>query len=94
VGKTVNKADIVEAVATKTGMSKKEAGPAVDAVLGSITEALAVGDKVQLTGFGAFQVRERSARMARNPRTGASVRVAATRIPAFKAGKALKDAVK
>ena len=75
-------------------MSKAEAGRAVDAVLGSITDSLAAGTKVSIGGFGNFEVRDRSARMGRNPQTGETIHIAATKVPAFKAAKALKTAVK
>ena len=89
----MNKAELVEAVAGKTGESKAAAGAALDATLDAITSALARGEKVQLTGFGTFERRHRAARMGRNPRTGAAVPIAAANVPAFKAGKALKDSV-
>ena len=89
----MNKTDLVNAVAA-TGLSKKDADAAVKAVFDSITEALKNGEKVQLIGFGTFEVRERAEKEARNPRTGETIKVAATKVPAFKAGQALKDAVK
>ncbi len=89
----MNKTELINAVAAK-GFSKKEADVAVKAVLDSITEALKNGEKVQLIGFGTFEVRERAEKEARNPRTGETVKVAAAKVPAFKAGQALKDAVK
>ena len=89
----MNKTELVNAVATK-GLSKKDADVAVKAVLDSITEALKKGEKVQLIGFGTFEVSERAEKEARNPRTGETIKVAATKVPAFKAGQALKDAVK
>ncbi|MBE6789767.1 MAG: HU family DNA-binding protein [Ruminococcaceae bacterium] len=89
----MNKTELVNAVAAK-GFSKKDADVAVKAVLDSITEALKKGEKVQLIGFGTFEVRERAEKEARNPRTGETIKVAATKVPAFKAGQALKDAVK
>lgn len=89
----MNKTDLVNAVAAK-GFSKKDADVAVKAVFDSITEALKNGEKVQLIGFGTFEVRERAEKEARNPRTGETIKVAATKVPAFKAGQALKDAVK
>jgi DNA-binding protein HU-beta len=93
VARTWNKADIVDAVAEKAGMTKKDAGAAVEAVLDTITTALKNKDKVQITGFGTFETRARGERKARNPQTGAEVVVPASNAPAFKAGKALKDAV-
>jgi DNA-binding protein HU-beta len=89
----VNKSDLVEAVAAATGSTKAAAQASVDAALGAITAALKKGDKVSLTGFGTFEVRKRSARTARNPQTGETIKVKASKSPAFKAGKALKDAV-
>lgn len=89
----MNKAELVDAIAGKTGDSKAAAGAALDATLDIIGAALARGEKVQLTGFGTFERRHRAARMGRNPRTGAAVPIAASNVPAFKAGKALKDMV-
>ena len=88
----MNKTKLVEAVAVKAELSKKDADAAVSAVVEAITEALADGDKVSLVGFGTFAVKERAARTGINPRTGESVEIAASKAPAFKAGKALKDA--
>ena len=89
----MNKGDLVDAVASATGESKAAASAAVDAVLDSITGALVGGDRVQISGFGTFEVRHRAARQGRNPQTGATIQIAASKAPAFKAGKALKDAV-
>ena len=89
----MNKAELVDAIAGKTGDSKAAAGASLDATLEIIGSALARGEKVQLTGFGTFERRHRAARMGRNPRTGAAVPIAASNVPAFKAGKALKDMV-
>ena len=89
----MNKAEFVDAVATKADMSKQDAASAVDAVLDSLTDALKGGDQVTLVGFGTFLVRERDARTGRNPRTGEEIQIAASKMPSFKAGKALKDAV-
>ena len=89
----MNKADLVAAVAEKTGISKKDSEKAVNAVFDAITAALVAGDKVQLVGFGAFETKERSARVGRNPKTKEEIQIPASRVPAFKAGKALKDAV-
>lgn len=89
----MNKSDLVDKVATETSSSKASAGAAVDAVIGSIVSGLQSGEKVQISGFGTFEVRHRAARTARNPQTGADVWVPARNAPAFKAGKALKDAV-
>jgi len=89
----MNKAELIEAVAEKADLSKADATRAVDALLGAVTEALKNGDQVSLVGFGTFEVRERAARNGRNPKTGETIRIAASKAPAFKAGKALKDAV-
>ncbi len=89
----MNKTELVAAVAEK-GFSKKDAEKAVAAVFESIEGALKAGDKVQLIGFGTFEVRERAAKQGRNPRTGETMTFAASKVPAFKAGKALKDAIK
>ena len=90
----MNKSDLVDAVAGRADMSKAEAGRAVDAVLGSVGDALGNGDSVSLVGFGTFSVRHRAARMGRNPQTVATMQIAASKVPGFKAGKALKDKVK
>jgi len=89
----MTKEELVEAVA-KGCCSKKEAAEAVEAVLDTISKALSKGEKITLTGFGTFSVSKRSARMGVNPRTGAKIRIAATKVPKFKAGKSLKEAVK
>ena len=89
----MNKVELVAAVAEKAALSKKDAEKAVAAVFGAIEEAVAAGDKVQLVGFGTFEVRERAARTGRNPQTGAEITIAASKQPVFKAGKAFKDAV-
>nr|WP_258360692.1 HU family DNA-binding protein [Moorella sulfitireducens] len=89
----MNKMDLVASVAEKTDLTKKEAEKVVSAVLASIEEALAQGDKVQLVGFGTFEIKERAARVGRNPRTGEEIEIAATRVPVFKPGKALREAV-
>ncbi|CEA04794.1 DNA-binding protein [Lysinibacillus sp. BF-4] len=89
----MNKTELVNAVAEATELSKKDAASAVDAVFNTIQNTLAKGDKVQLIGFGNFEVRERAARKGRNPQTGAEIEIAASKVPAFKPGKALKDAV-
>ena len=89
-----NKQELVNDVATTTGLTKKDATAAVDAVFASIQDTLATGDKVQLIGFGNFEVRTRAARKGRNPQTGEEIEIAASKIPAFKPGKALKDAIK
>ena len=89
----MNKAELIAAVAEKAGISKKDSEKAVNAAFESITEALAAGDKVQVVGFGAFEVKERAARMGRNPKTKEEIEIPATKVPFFKAGKAMKDAV-
>lgn len=89
----MKKTELVAAVAAKANLSKKDAEAAVAAFTASVEEALKAGEKVQLVGFGTFEVRERGARQGRNPQTGAVVEIAAAKIPAFKAGKALKDAI-
>jgi len=89
----MNKAELVAAVAEKTALSKKDSEKAVNAAFEAITEALVAGDKVQLVGFGSFETKERNARVGRNPRTKEEIQIPASRVPAFKAGKALKDAV-
>lgn len=90
----MNKTELVNSVAEATELSKKDAAKAVEAVFESIQTALAGGEKVQLIGFGNFEVRERAARKGRNPQTGKEIDIAASKVPAFKPGKALKDAVK
>ena len=89
----MNKAELVAAVAEKTALSKKDSEKAVNAAFEAITAALVGGDKVQLVGFGAFEVKERNARVGRNPKTKEEIQIPASRVPVFKAGKALKDAV-
>jgi len=89
----VNKAELIEAVAESAEMTKAEASRAIDAVVSSITAAMQKQDDVSLIGFGTFTVRERAARAGRNPQTGETIQIAAAKVPAFKAGKALKDAV-
>ena len=88
-----NKAELVAAVAEKTALSKKDSEKAVNAAFEAITAALVGGDKVQLVGFGAFEVKERNARVGRNPKTKEEIQIPASRVPVFKAGKALKDVV-
>jgi len=90
--KRMNKADLIDAVVTQ-GIAKKDAAAAVKAVFDTIGDALAKGDKVQLIGFGTFEVRARAAKQGRNPKTGAAIKIAASKSPAFKAGKDLKDKV-
>ncbi|MBM7543693.1 HU family DNA-binding protein [Periweissella beninensis] len=89
-----NKQDLIDQVALSTGLTKKDSSAAVEAVFSSIQDLLAKGEKVQLIGFGNFEVRERAARKGRNPQTGAEIEIPASVVPAFKPGKALKDAVK
>ena len=89
----MNKADFVGAVAKYAELSKADAGRAVDAVIETVKKALKKGDSVSLVGFGTFTVRKRAARTGRNPRTGQTIKIKASKNPAFKAGKALKDAV-
>ena len=89
----MNKTQLIEAVAAKANLKKKDAEAAVNAVTAAIAEALKAGDKVQLVGFGTFEVKTREAREGRNPRTGEKITIAASKHPAFTAGKALKDSV-
>ncbi len=89
----MNKAELVASVAEKANMTKKDAEKAVNGVLESIQEALSRGDKVSLVGFGTFDVRTRAARKGRNPQTGEEIEIAATTVPVFKAGKALRASV-
>ncbi|MBT8059998.1 MAG: HU family DNA-binding protein [Xanthomonadales bacterium] len=89
----MNKSDLVDAVADAAGLSKADAGRALDATIDTITGALKSGQAVSLVGFGTFSVRDRAARTGRNPRTGETIQIKASKNPAFKAGKALKDAV-
>lgn len=90
----MNKTEFIAAVAEKEGIDKKCAEKAVNAVFSTITETLAKGEKIQVLGFGSFEVREKAEKQARNPRTGETITVPASKAPVFKAGKALKDAVK
>lgn len=89
----MNKSELIEAVAESADISKAAATRAVDTVINSIIESLAKGDQVAIAGFGTFTVRERAARTGRNPRTGETINIAASKNPGFKAGKAFKDAV-
>ena len=89
----MTKAELINAIAEKSELTKKDAEKALNSVVTSITDALVDGDKVQIVGFGTFEVRERSAKEAINPRTKEKINVPAKKAPAFKAGKALKDAV-
>lgn len=90
----MNKTELIEEVVEKSELTKKDATKAVDAVFDVITNALSNGESVQLIGFGNFEVRERAARKGRNPQTGEELEIAASKVPAFKPGKSLKDAVK
>ena len=89
----MNKAELIAAVAEKTGLSKKDTEAVVSASIEVITESLAQGEKVQLVGFGSFEVKTRAARVGRNPRTKEEIEIPASKLPVFKAGKALKDTV-
>ncbi len=89
----MNKAELINAAAEKAGLSKKDTEAAVNAAIEVITAALAGGEKVQLVGFGAFEVKKREERVGRNPQTKQTIKIPATKVPVFKAGKALKDAV-
>ncbi|EMC7949838.1 HU family DNA-binding protein [Acinetobacter baumannii] len=89
----MNKSELIDAIAEKGGVSKTDAGKALDATIASITEALKKGDTVTLVGFGTFSVKERAARTGRNPKTGEELQIRATKVPSFKAGKGLKDSV-
>ncbi|MBO8163016.1 MAG: HU family DNA-binding protein [Brevibacillus sp.] len=90
----MNKTELIAKVAETTELTKKDATKAVDAVLDAIAEALKAGEKVQLIGFGNFEVRERAARKGRNPQTGEEIEIASSRVPAFKPGKALRDVIR
>ena len=90
----MNKTELINAVAEKAGLSKKAAEAAVNATLSAITEGLKTDEKVQLVGFGSFEVKVRAERLGRNPKTKEEIHIPASKIPVFKAGKALKDAVK
>jgi DNA-binding protein HU-beta len=90
----MNKTDLVNAVAAQAELSKKDASAAVDALFETISNTLAMDEKIQLIGFGTFEVRERAARTGRNPQTGEEIQIPASKTPAFKPGKELKEAVK
>lgn len=90
----MNKTELVQAVSDRTELSKKDASEVVETVFEVITDALADGEKVQLVGFGNFEIRERAARKGRNPQTGEVIDIAASKIPAFKAGKTLREGVR
>ena len=87
----MNKSDLIAAMAAKTGSTKKDAEATLNAFVDAVTEALVKGDKVQLVGFGSFEVRKRAARKGRNPQTKEEIKIPASKAPVFKAGKALKD---
>lgn len=89
----MNKTELIQAAAEASGVSKKDTAAVAEALFAKISEAMEKGDKVQLIGFGTFEVRERAAREGKNPRTGETVKIDACRVPAFKAGKALKDKI-
>lgn len=89
----MNKTELINAIAAEAEISKKDAGKALEAFVDVVTKSLKKDDKVQLIGFGTFEVRERAAREGHNPQTGKKIKIAAAKVPAFKAGKALKDAV-
>lgn len=89
----MNKTELIAATAEKAGITKKDAERVLNAAIDSITAAMVAGDKVQVSGFGIFEVRNRDARVGRNPHTKQTIKIPATRVPAFKASKALKDAV-
>lgn len=89
----MNKAELIQAVAARADVSKKDAETVIAATLEAITAALQDGDKVQLVGFGSFEVKKRAERLGRNPKTKESIKIPASKVPAFKAGKALKDAI-
>lgn len=90
----MNKAELVDIVAQRVGTTKKETGAIVETVLEEITRALSSGEKVQLVGFGNFEIRERAARTGRNPQTGETIQIEASRIPAFRAGKGLREVIR
>lgn len=89
----MNKGELIEAVAAAADLTKADATKAVEAFLDTVTRALRTGDQVAIVGFGSFSVKSRAARLGRNPKTGATIQIPASRVPGFKAGKALKDAV-
>jgi len=89
----MNKSELIDAIAENSGLSKADSGRALDAVISSVSSALKDNDQVTIVGFGTFLVRQRAARVGRNPQTGAEIQIKAANVPAFKPGKALKDAV-
>ncbi|TLS48605.1 HU family DNA-binding protein [Paenibacillus antri] len=90
----MNKQDLINSISEKSGLTKKDVESVLNSFLGEVTDALSSGDKVQLIGFGTFETRKRSARVGRNPQTGATLEIAESKVPAFKAGNKLKEAVK
>ncbi|RUS47256.1 HU family DNA-binding protein [Cohnella sp. AR92] len=90
----MNKTDLINNIAEKSGLTKKDVESVLNGFLGEVSDALSKGDKVQLIGFGTFETRSRSGRVGRNPQTGKTIEIAASKVPAFKAGNKLKDAVK
>lgn len=89
----MNKSDLINAIVEESGLTKADAGRALDATISSVSSALKSGDSISLIGFGTFSVKERSARTGRNPQTGETIQIKASKIPSFKAGKTLKDSV-
>ncbi|HFB65918.1 MAG TPA: HU family DNA-binding protein [Aeromonadales bacterium] len=89
----MNKSELIDAIASGADISKAAAGRALDSTIDAVTESLRKGEQVSLVGFGTFNVKQRAARMGRNPQTGATIEIKAATVPSFKAGKALKDAV-
>ncbi|MGI6711936.1 MAG: HU family DNA-binding protein [Bacillota bacterium] len=92
-GNLVNKTELINSVSEKAEITKKDAEKVINAVFASINEALVAGEKVQLVGFGTFEVKERAARVGRNPQTGETINISAAKVPTFKAGKVLKESV-
>ena len=90
----MNKSDLIDAIAANSGLSKADAGRALDGLTSAVTKALKKGDTVSLVGFGTFSVKKRGARTGRNPRTGETIKIKASKNPSFKAGKGLKDTIK
>jgi len=90
----MNKASLTAAIAEKTGLTRKQAGDALDALVATVTEEVAKGEKVTIVGFGTFELKERAAHIGRNPATGEAIEIAASKAPVFKAGKGFKDSVK
>lgn len=90
----MNKTDLINSISEKSGLTKKDVETVLNSFLGEVTDALAVGEKVQLIGFGTFETRKRSGRTGRNPQTGVEINIPESKVPAFKAGNKLKEAVK